>query len=126
MGYRVILPPISRSIERKGDTEAGTHCEAKGPFPLKKAETTETAETNLPASDPGDVDLAMRIATFLETLSEHQSATASEIAERFYGADYTLNQILEVYRICEILRSDRLLIRAREGYGYQLCCSAKR
>jgi hypothetical protein len=87
---------------------------------------TETAETNLPASDPWDVDLAIRIATFLETLPGHQAAAASEIAEKFYGAECTLNQILEVHRICEILRGDRLLIRGCDGYRYQLCCWAKR
>lgn len=77
----------------------------------------------VPARDSLDeIALAVKIGNYLATLPAHQSVTASEIAEAFHGRDYTLDQVIEAYRICEQLREARLLNRGRDGYGYQLSC----
>ncbi len=72
-----------------------------------------------PTPSTEDIDLALKIGTHLETLPVHRSATASEIAEVLHGQDYTLAQVVDIYRICQELREARILIRGREGYGYQ-------
>lgn len=73
-----------------------------------------------PHNSPEDIDLALKIGFYLETLSSHRSVTASEIAETFHGRDYTLEQVIEIFRICEELREARILIRGWDGYGYCL------
>jgi hypothetical protein len=67
----------------------------------------------------GDIDLALSVVTHLEALPSHISATACEIAEALHGRDYTLDQVIQAYRLCEELREARILIRGRDGYGYQ-------
>jgi hypothetical protein len=67
-----------------------------------------------------DIDLALKIGAYLEKLPAHQSATASQIAEAHHGRQYTLEHVIEAYQICEEMRGARILIRGRDGYGYQL------
>jgi len=66
-----------------------------------------------------DIDLALKVGGYLETLFDHSSATASQIAEALHGLDYTLVQVTEIYRICEELRQARIVVRGRDGYGYR-------
>jgi len=73
----------------------------------------------VPGESLDDIALALKIATYLETAPVHHSVTASEIAEALHGRDYTLAQVIDVYRICEELRDALILIRGQDGYGYQ-------
>lgn len=86
--------------------EAGFHCGSR-------PESRQSAE---------DIDLALKIGTFLETLPAHQSATASQIAEALYGRQYLLDHVTDIYCVCEELRGARILNRGRDGYGYELSC----
>lgn len=69
---------------------------------------------------PEDIDLALKIGSYLETLPAHQSATASQIAEAFHGRQYALDKVIDIYFVCEELHAARILIRGLDGYGYQL------
>jgi len=73
-----------------------------------------------PPESLDDIALALKVIALLEKLPDCRSLTISEITEAFYGRGYTLDQVTEVYRDCEELREARILIRARDGYGYQL------
>ena len=72
-----------------------------------------------PTPSTEDIDLALKIGTHLETLPAHRSATACEIAETLHGSQYMLDHVIKIYLMCEELREARILIRGREGYGYQ-------
>jgi len=67
-----------------------------------------------------DINLALKIRNYLDQLPKYQSATASEIAEALHGRNYTLEQMVEIYRICEELLQSQILGPGRNGYGYGL------
>lgn len=69
---------------------------------------------------PEDIDLALKIGAYLEMLPANRSATTSELAEALYGTWYTLDNVTDIYLVCEELREAGILIRGRDGYGYQL------
>jgi hypothetical protein len=66
-----------------------------------------------------DVELALRISTFLEALPGNRSATASEIAEGLFGRDYTLGHVVNCYHCCRAMEEAKVLIQGLDGYGYQ-------
>ena len=122
LAERAITANADHLLE-SGEGLSGAPGKPTGTLPRYK---TETVDTSSAAHSAEEIELALRIGAFLETLPGHQSVTASEIAEKLYGGDYTLNRVLEVYQICEALRASKVLILGRDGYGYQLCCWAKR
>jgi hypothetical protein len=91
-----------------------------------EAEVPETGSRRASGPEPeqsaGDIDLALKIGTYMESLPAHQSAPATQIAEALHGRDYTLAQVVDIRRVCEELREARILIRSRDGYGYRLSC----
>jgi hypothetical protein len=79
--------------------------------------------------EPGqlkDIELALHIYSHLVSLPAFQSATACEVAGALHGRNYTLDHVIEVYRACEQLLEARILIRGRDGYGFQLDVPAPR
>jgi hypothetical protein len=74
----------------------------------------------IPESTPGEGHrAALRVVAYLNALSAHKSATASEIAEALHWQGHTLDQMIEINRVCNLLCEVRILMRGREGYGYQ-------
>jgi hypothetical protein len=73
-------------------------------------------------NSPEDIDLALKICSYMETLPADRSATISELAEALHGRRYTMDHVTDIYLVCEELREARILIRGRDGYGYQLSC----
>jgi hypothetical protein len=70
----------------------------------------------------GEIELALKVGRYLNTFPGHRSVTASEIADTLFGKECGLDRVLEVYRICEELREARIVIKGRDGYGYQSVC----
>jgi len=69
-----------------------------------------------------DIELALRVIACLKAPLAHQSFTASELAERLHGRGYTLDHVIEIYRVCGLLCEARILVPGRDRYGYQLSC----
>ena len=95
---------------------------------LAPAGTTPTAEsldTYAPVCPPEDVELAIKIGGFLDTLAARQSATATDIADALFGKTCPLDRAIRIYQLSEELRQAGILVRGLDGYGYQLACWAK-
>ncbi len=98
----------------------------ESPQPEHAKTTRECLPKRRPGIDLGtyrgcdDVEEALEIVGYLEALSGRHSATASEIAEKLHGRNYTLERVVEIYRACEALRAAGILISGRDGYGYQI------
>jgi hypothetical protein len=69
-----------------------------------------------------DIELALRVIACLKAPPAHQSFTASELAERLHGRGYTLDHVIEIYRVCGLLCEARILVPGRDRYGYRLSC----
>lgn len=103
-----VIHPLDNRESLQDQPEAGFHngCQPSPEKPLS-------------CNPPEDIELALKVGGYLEMLPAHRSATASEIAEALHGRSYTLAQMTDIYGICEELREAKILIRGRDGYGYQ-------
>ena len=125
MAYKVRIPgQDAKSIDRllfpqkTGDTgDSGDRESRSEPYSNQADQYVGQREFRSPTED---IDLALKIGSYVERLPTHQSATACEIAEAVHGPGYTRGEVAAILRICEELCGARILIRGGRGYDYQL------
>ncbi len=120
MPYVPQLPPQRATENKRDNLGAPPSVTYSSPVP-GKAVTAVTGPSPGAKREPScvEVDLALRIGTFLEALPGNRSATASEIAEALFGPGYKLDHVISCYRCCKVLEEAKLLIHGLDGYGYQ-------
>lgn len=85
----------------------------------------ELLGTYAPARPPEDIELAVKIGSFLDNLPASRSATANEIAEALFGKNCALDSVIRICQLSEELWQAGILVKGLDGYGYQLACWAK-
>jgi hypothetical protein len=68
----------------------------------------------------GDIEFAAKICAHLEASPVGESPTASDLAEAFYGPDYTLDEALKINRVLIEFLDLGFLVSGEHGFGVQI------